>query len=675
MKKTLFLVLILSIFSAVFALNNLNMTCIGRTLFGNAYSVHIHGGNLYFTAGNAFVCADIIDSTKIQPLSWVNLRADARDFDFYGNYAFVTDSMYGYFVVDISDPSDMNIVNNITVPNCLMTDASVTDSILCLANGSQNNTLFYNVADPINPDSLSAYWTNGSADDIYAAGGLAFQTEWAWGLSVLDISDPANVTQLYYPNAVTTLRDVYASGIYTYLAAHTNGFYILSNEDTANMYAVKGSYNTAGYAAGLDIQGNDAYIADWGNGLVILDISDKSTPSLQGTFYAGRSIGDVSVSGNTAYTASAEGGIRRINVSDKSSPTSTAFEMTYGQVTDISILDTLVYMTAGYSGIGVTAIADTANPSVNLSSGLYSAYELYISGDTLYAASRFDGLQRFDISDRFNPVYIDRPYSGTSFYIAGQGDYIYISNPSGGIKVFNKISMTEISEYTLANQPYGLVLSGNYLYAACWGGGLDIINISNTDTLQRTGSTAEGTNIDLAIEGNYAYMADYYGHVYIVDITDKASPSTVNNIAIPGYPQAVAVRNDTLYCASYENGIFVYDVSDKMNPVLIGSHEVPAECSAVALKGDMVLAGCLSTGLWVFEMNDPAGITDTENTAPSINTMLSSGADIAELNSLISGGTYSVYTLTGRKVNSIQNTGLYFLQGRDGIINKITVIK
>lgn len=674
MKKLLFSAVIIAMFAGIFALNSDNMTCIGRTLFGNPNQVKVHGGHLYFTAGNTFVCADISDSTEILPVSWVNAYGETRGFDFYGNYAFVTDSSDGFFIVDISDPSNLNVVSHITVSNCLMRDAAVTDTILCIANGAQNNTLFYNITDPVNPDSLSVYWTNGSADAVYAAGTLAFQTEWAWGLSVLDISDPSNVSRLFYPNAVTTLHDVSVSGIYTYLAAHTNGFYILSNEDTANMYALKGTYNTAGYATGLAIQDSNAYVADWANGLVILDISDKASPSNQGTYDGGYSIGSVTISGANAYTSSYIGGIRSIGVTDKTTPVSQAFMPTYGNVSDILVSGDYIYMANEHNGVAVITLGDTLNPDLT-HSGMTPDYitGLFQYSDTLYASTT-DGIARYDISTRNAPVYIDKPYTDSAYALEGNSSNIFVGTYINSIKALNRTNLTELCDYAPGGAVYDLKLRNDTLYAACWDAGLDIIDVSNPDSLKSIGSIALSGALGVAVEGDYAYVSGYNNFIYIIDISDRTNPVQINTISTTE-SWDVEVSNDTLYFADANNGVYVYNVTDKMNPVSLGYYEVPGKPVKLTLDNGLIYTGAQKTGLWIFKMNDPAGIDVRIENEAIINSIILESCDIMNINVMIKSGEYNAYSITGRRIAGIDNTGVYFLKDENGSVSKLTVIR
>ena len=74
-----------------------------------------------------------------------------------------------------------------------------------------------------------------------------------------------------------------------------------------------GTYDTSGFAIGVAVSGNYAYVADDVSGLHILDISTPSSPSLLGTYDTSGNSGGVAVSGNYAYVADDGDGLHIIH--------------------------------------------------------------------------------------------------------------------------------------------------------------------------------------------------------------------------------------------------------------------------------------------------------------------------------------------------------------------------
>ena len=75
---------------------------------------------------------------------------------------------------------------------------------------------------------------------------------------------------------------------------------------------LSGTYDTPGGGNDVFIAGNYAYVADGGEGLQVIDISDPTAPLLVGTFDTAGGAADVVVSGNVAYVAGGSGGLYAI---------------------------------------------------------------------------------------------------------------------------------------------------------------------------------------------------------------------------------------------------------------------------------------------------------------------------------------------------------------------------
>lgn len=82
-----------------------------------------------------------------------------------------------------------------------------------------------------------------------------------------------------------------------------------------------GSYNTPATAAGISVSGSYAYVADQATGLLIIDISNSSNPTLTGNYDTPGYAECVFVSNTYAYVADGQSGLQVINISDPVNPT------------------------------------------------------------------------------------------------------------------------------------------------------------------------------------------------------------------------------------------------------------------------------------------------------------------------------------------------------------------
>ncbi len=134
------------------------------------------------------------------------------------------------------------------------------------------------------------------------------------------------------------------------------------------------------------VSGDYAYIADRAGGdgtegLWIVDVSDKASPSMTGFVATTNPQGVVVDSNNYAYLADEDGGLRIIDISNKASPSISTTLHGGETIEDVAIYDTNVYTIAD---IGLGAMADGIHvvdasdpPNAIVLETFYSPYDFY----------------------------------------------------------------------------------------------------------------------------------------------------------------------------------------------------------------------------------------------------------------------------------------------------------
>jgi hypothetical protein len=112
----------------------------------------------------------------------------------------------------------------------------------------------------------------------------------------------------------------YAHGIeivdnYAYIASAWAGLQIL-NISNSNAPTVLGSYDTSGYSRDVTVVGNYAYVADSSSGVQILDISNRNAPTLVGSYDTPGDANGIAVVGNYAYVADWNLGVQILDINN-----------------------------------------------------------------------------------------------------------------------------------------------------------------------------------------------------------------------------------------------------------------------------------------------------------------------------------------------------------------------
>ncbi len=310
-----------------------------------------------------------------------------------------------------------------------------------------------------------------------------------------------------------------------------------------------------------------AYVS-FANGLEILDMSNPTSPTIVGRCSCQGTGGEVRIQGDYAYLADGIAGLAIINISSPQSPYLVSYYDAGGVLGNVAVAGSYAYAIVRFA-VQIINIANPANPAmVGTITYPNGPGDLCISGNYLYITGP-PGFEIVDISDPANPLIV---YWG---YIHGF--------------------------YTQEAQ-----VIGNYVYIAC-NEGVVIMDVSDPVHPVMAGSITTATPVHLiSVSGNYAYLMGR--DLYIVDITDLASPQVVSSInADESAVQGFAMEGNYVYAPSWysrpSGGILIFDIADINNPAQVGFYETPGPVCDVAVSGDY--AYVTDWNLEVVDISDP----------------------------------------------------------------------
>ena len=114
-------------------------------------------------------------------------------------------------------------------------------------------------------------------------------------------------------------------------------------QDSLNCREV-GYCDTPGYAFGVAVAGNYAYVADDEAGLRVISIADPAHPSEVGYFDTPGYARGVAVAGNYAYVADGSSGLRVISIADPAHPTEVGYYVTLGHAYGVAVAGNYAYV-------------------------------------------------------------------------------------------------------------------------------------------------------------------------------------------------------------------------------------------------------------------------------------------------------------------------------------------
>lgn len=341
-----------------------NPTELGSLNLGGVNGLAVRDGYAFVGANDAFGFSVVDVSDPSNPnLVWAKPGSTRMDVHLWGDFAFVRGHTGSVQLFDLTDPQNTAYVDSVVVDEVgamvIVGDLMFvgTDVVCCLAE-----LKIYDLAsDPVNPVLL------GSVDDVgkkttaltvegdYAYWTVRHEGDW-FSLEVVDVSVPESPTIVASETGFVWARDVAVSGGYAYVAdattsvphqalngwASTMGLGIFDVSDPTNPTLVS-TFKTHGNVTGVEVVANRAYVHDDGEGLIILDVTDPTKPVRLGNYHSPAAMRQMVKVGDLLYVADAWNGFTVLDVSDALHP----------QVVGLYLAEHYKYLGVDASGIDV----------------------------------------------------------------------------------------------------------------------------------------------------------------------------------------------------------------------------------------------------------------------------------------------------------------------------------
>lgn len=607
-------------------------------------------------SGKLFFCSEEV-SNKIVVISLDTLTSQLLDFSASGDHsALVSDGTFIWNLRDNGlalriDPSTLEIEVYTLNPGDGYLSELEGDGTYLYASFFQVGTKIarYHIAHTASasPQLVGFLPAVGVANDVVISGNYAFLASRAFGLMVINVSNPAApalVSTVDHPfdgskvavsgsvACVTGSRTAHSSpGVASYVGV----FYVINITDPARPLLI-GSIEDSGYFYGVAISGNYAYVGRGFDGVSIIDISNRSQPTIVGSYNTLGAALSVSVVGNYAYVADGQaGGLRILDISNPTIPLSVGWVDTPGNAYGVTVVGAMAYV-ADLQDFQVVDVSNPAAPS--LRGGLaIAAVDVKLQSNIAYVAAVSTGLKAVNVS---NPDSLSQTGTIAAFGanspitngVFAVGNLAYLANGEGGLgiaNISNPAAMAQVSSLRtwfstskLAIKTGLAILSGYYLSNGGLNsvGGLRIINITNPAAPSAVGALDDPslTFYGVAVSGNYVYAACGLDGIKVIDITNPAAPAIVGSYDTPGGGQSVTVVGNLAYVADGQaGGLRILDVSNPTAPTSVGWIDTPGNAQDVAVVGQLAYVADFY-GLQIVNVSNPS--------SPSLSGSLSVSA-------------------------------------------------
>ncbi|MFX0211864.1 MAG: LVIVD repeat-containing protein [Candidatus Hodarchaeota archaeon] len=250
----------------------------------NHINPRVKGGHSFFVRGDYAIVGfahaglkilDISDPTDLQVIGEYFGGGFSADIMVVDNLVYLTMGYDGLQIINISivtQPTKVGEFSNGT----RLSHINVIRNFAYIDDNEQNKLLCLDITDPSNITKEGQFeWL---AIDIEMVVDIGYVAAYNYGMMVYDFSNPSNPILLsqHYDGGSTC--DVEVIGDFSFVADHMDGFEILDITDPENPIEID-QFNDGGASINVFIEGNVAYVAEHEDGLEIIQLWEENASS------------------------------------------------------------------------------------------------------------------------------------------------------------------------------------------------------------------------------------------------------------------------------------------------------------------------------------------------------------------------------------------------------------
>lgn len=642
------------------------LSLVGRWPYGSCKAVYVSDDYAYISNGCVMSVLDISDPASPKWIGEVETPGIIRDIYIWRHYAYVANGRDGLRVIDVSNPSNPVEVGNMPMASCIALTGS--RGLIYASNG--RNVAIINVTAPTGPEliySINTYENNwdvslllkNSRKYLCIANAIT-------GLRILDVTDTYDMAEVITFDTLGSVRDVFVSGNYVYVASY-NKMFIIDLNDPMNPEII-GSCNTPYQFCNIFVDEGYAYITDeLHGGLWIVDVSNPEYPVIKGNLNLNRGGSEgIFVKNQVAYVAHGSGGMQIMDVSLPTKPQIVSIFNSGNYLENIIVVEDYAY-TIGGTSLVIFDVSNPAHPDYHSSLLIDESYivDLNISGAYAYAVGYF-GLGIIDISDPDNPAVIGEYQIKNAWSVYVKDQYAYMTTSDGFhvIDVSNKTNPQRVWLYSTENPANAVNVDGYYAYLTESNEGFKVFDISNPVNPVLIGhlkSTIYMNQIHLS--ETYAYVGARHNGMKIIDVSAPDNPREVS-LFKGGFYWAgdLYVNNNFAYVTDGINGLRVIDVTLPENMKETARFKTGGFATDIFVSGNLIYLTGGDSGLYILKnenADDSEHITTQFSLIQNFPNPFNAVTHIQFILSSPARVTLTLYDTKGRELETLIDDVLY----------------
>ena len=537
-------------------LSNINSPSqIGQVeLPGEGLKVDISGDRACVVARDSTIC--LIDISSVdQPLLAGSFKLPDLPTDIAAreNCAYVSAKDSGFFVLDVSNPLDVSLIGSCDLPGFQPLSLCLREDIAYLTGAGGLRLI--NVFFPYVPFLFGSSDAVPGGNKVFAAaeGGrtYAYMGNPAQ-LSILDVTNPRDIFPLSTYTSASAIADMVVWGDHAYLGLIYDGLLVLDLHDRTSLEEVAAlnlGYNTRG----VFFHSGFVFASDHFEPTGVINVFNPDRPFVAGSWIIPGTCKDVAMAGDFAYVMCDHSGLHILNVEDPTQPQAAAVLYVPYNNNGVEVEGSYAYITALLTGMQVVDVSDSYHPQVVQS---YQpdgyTYGLTVKDGFAYLINAGNDIQIIDVQNPLSLIprgSVLTPGSVQEVFVVG--NYFYAADQSAGLTIINvadKDSPYVVKSVPTVGNCSDVFSSNSLLFLACEGEGMQVCGITDPETPESLGFYLTSGDIkDLYAEGEYAYLTLEDEKIEVVNIAIPSTPLLAASYGSLERPGNLMVSDEHIY--------------------------------------------------------------------------------------------------------------------------------
>ncbi|MBK5113999.1 MAG: hypothetical protein JJE41_10240 [Candidatus Heimdallarchaeota archaeon] len=404
-----------------------------------------------------------------------------------------------------------------------------------------------------------------------------------------------------------------------FIANYDQGLEIINISDPINPRKIS-SIDIISNAIEVLIKDNIAIVASENYGVVFVDVANPNSPTIIMNLDLEDSVKEFGIRFNLLHILTEDNGLLIYDISNPAQPLHISDWNSGYRHTGISVLNKLICLSGTTVGLEIIDLTFYSNPtflgSWNDSTGdALGVFATEINNKTYaFLANDNSGLEIIDFTDVKDPVKIGE-YNGLSNVVdvVVENDTAYLCSDSGIaiLNVSDPSSPVELDVYTSDGECKDIFIKEEIAIIADFNNGIDILDISNPYDIQLFSEFFDnGGAKKLTIKDDLAFIADGPAGLEIFNLSNPYQPTKIGQYSEPLVSSTdIMIQDDIAVLSVFGDGVFFLNISDPTNPIKINSYYDGNRIQTAYISNDLVFLGSRNQSLVVLNISDLSSIS------------------------------------------------------------------